>query len=272
VCTAGTNPGRYREDGREVNVPGPELFAHRHRVVVEGLGELEAYPNRDSLGYIDLYGLSGIETMFRGTFRYPGWCETLKKIVDLGLLDETPATYPARTTFAQFVGGFLRSAGTGDLRADLAGQLELEPRSVILDRFEWLGLLSDDPLPMTEAQTTPLDILAARLLEKMPYRPGERDMIVLCHTFTGRFPSGADEEITSTLIEYGRPNGDSAMARTVSLPAAVGAKLLLTGVIDRPGVHIPVSPDIYNPVLDELAEMGIRCVERTKPLDGGGAP
>ncbi len=269
VCTAGKNPGRYRENGRQVEVPGPELFGHTHMVNVEGMGELEAYPNRDSLGYIDVYGLEGVETMFRGTFRYPGWCETLKKIVDLGLLEETPTTYPGGMTFAQFTAGLLKTGGTGNLRADLASQFGLEAGSAVLDRFEWLGLLSDDPLPITDQETTPLDILSARLLEKMPYRPGERDMIVLCHYFIAKFPSGAGEEITSTLIDYGQPNGDSSMARTVSLPAAVGARMILTGAINKPGVHIPVSKDIYNPVLDELAEMGIKCVERTKALGSG---
>ena len=56
------------------------------------------------------------------------------------------------------------------------------------------------------------------------------------------------------------------MARTVSLPAAVAARLIVTGQVVVPGVHIPVTPQIYNPVLDELAAMDIRCVEKTLPL------
>ena len=266
VCTAGKNPGRFRENGKQVDIPGPELFTCVHPMHVEGIGELEAYPNRDSLGYIDLYGLEGIDTMFRGTFRYPGWCETLKKIVDLGLLEETPVTYPAGTTYAQFTARFLKSPPTGDLRKDLAGQLGLETASPILDRLEWLGLFSDEQIAITEKETTPLDVLAALMLLKMPYKPGERDMIVLCHYFIAKFPSGEGERITSTMIDYGRPDGDSSMARTVSLPAAIGAKLILTGKITKPGVHIPVTKDIYNPVLDELAAMDIRCVEKTEPL------
>ena len=132
------------------------------------------------------------------------------------------------------------------------------------DRIEWLGLFSDEPLPITGRETTALDILAARMNEKMPYRPGERDMIVLMHKFVANFPGKPDEHITSTLIDYGQPNGDSSMARTVSLPAAVGTKLILTGRINETGVHIPVKPEIYNPVLDELAKMDIRCIEKTK--------
>ncbi len=263
VCTAGKNTGRYRENGKEINVPGPDLFLHHHTVEVEGLGEMEAYPNRDSLGYLELYGLEDINTMFRGTFRYQGWCDCLKKVVDLGMLDETPVTYPAGTTFAQWTAGLMKKTPSGDLRKELALHLGLDETSDVLDRFEWLGLLSDEPLPIVDTETTPLDILAARMDQKMKYAPGERDMIALCHYFTAKFPNGAEERITSTLIDYGRPDGDSSMARTVSLPAAIGAALILKGAIRMTGVHIPVAKDIYNPVLDELANLDIRCVEKT---------
>ena len=266
VCTAGKNPGRYREHGKVVDIPGPELFAHTHRMQVEGIGELEAYTNRDCLGYIELYGLEGIDTMFRGTFRYVGWCETLKKIVELGLLDETPVTYPAGTTYAQYMAGFVKGKATGDVRKDVAAQVNLDPNSPVLDRLEWLGLFSDEVIAITEKETTPLDVLGARMEQKMPYRPGERDMIALCHYFVAKFPNAADERITSTMIDYGQPDGDSAMARTVSLPAAIGARMILTGKIMIPGVHIPVTPEIYNPVLDELATLDITCVEKTTPM------
>ena len=264
VCTAGKNPGRFREDGKQVDVPGPELFTCVHPVEVEGIGQLEAYPNRDSLGYIDLYGLEGIETMFRGTFRYQGWCETLKKVVDLGLLEETPVTYPAGTTYGQFMAGFLKSSPTGDVRKDMASQLDLDPGSPILDRLEWLGLFSDETIAITEQETTPLDVLCARMAQTMPYKPGERDMIALCHYFVAKFPASPDERITSTMIDFGQPGGDSSMARTVSLPAAIATKLILTGKIMKPGVHIPVTKDIYNPVLDELTTLDIKFVERTE--------
>jgi len=267
VCTAGKNSARYRIDGKTVEIPGPELFADNgHGMEVEGIGYLEGYPNRDSLGYIDLYGLTGIDTMFRGTFRYPGWCETLKKVVELGLLDETPTTYPRGTTFGKFLRGFVGDGSGGNLRDRLAARLRLDKDSAVLDRFDWLGLFSDDEIEPAGTPTTPLDVLAARMQRKMPYKRGERDMIVLCHDFHVRYPSGPDEHVTSTMIDFGRPNGDSSMARTVSLPAAVAAKLIVTGVLKSPGVHIPVVPEIYNPVLDELAKMDIRCVERTEKI------
>ncbi|MBU0717704.1 MAG: saccharopine dehydrogenase NADP-binding domain-containing protein [Planctomycetes bacterium] len=266
VCTAGKNAAKFRENGKKVEVPGPELFACNHRMNIEGVGELEAYPNRDSLGYLDVYGLRDVDTMFRGTFRYIGWCDTLKKVVDLGMLDETPTTYPAGTTYAQYMSRFLTSKSSGDVRKAIAKQCGLDVASPVLDRFEWLGLFSDEPITITGKETTPLDILGARMERMMAYKPGERDMIVLCHFFAAEFDSAPNERITSTMIDYGQPNGDSSMARTVSLPAAIGAKMILTGEIMMPGVHIPVVKEIYNPVLDELATMDIRCVEKTELL------
>jgi saccharopine dehydrogenase (NADP+, L-glutamate forming)/spermidine synthase len=264
VCTAGKNSALFLKDGKEVRIPGPDLFTQTEPVEVEGVGSLVGYPNRDSLGYMDLYGLRGIETMFRGTLRYPGWCETLKKVVDLGLLDETPITYPAGTTFAQYTGKLLKKPATGNLRKDVAAQLNLPEKSPILDRFEWLGLFSSEPIPVTGKPTTVLDILALRMADKMAYAKGERDLLVMQHQFIARFPDGKQEHITSTMVDYGEPNGDTSMARTVTLPAAIGTRMILTGRIHKPGVHIPVTPDIYNPVLDELATLNIKCVEKTK--------
>jgi hypothetical protein len=54
---------------------------------------------------------------------------------------------------------------------------------------------------------------------------GDVDMCVLFHEFTAEFPDGHWEYITSTLIDYGIPNGDTAIARTVALPAAIGARI-----------------------------------------------
>ena len=125
--------------------------------------------------------------------------------------------------------------------------------------LEWLGLLDD---VLVSNKTTLLDILADQMLLRMGYRDGERDLVVLVHEFVAAYPDHR-EHITSTLIDYGEPGGDTAMARTVGLPAAIGARLILEGKINLTGVHIPVLPEIYEPVLEELEQLGIVCVERT---------
>ncbi|MCK4452300.1 MAG: saccharopine dehydrogenase, partial [Anaerolineae bacterium] len=134
--------------------------------------------------------------------------------------------------------------------------------SGVMMALEWLGLLSDAPVP---DKTTLLDILADQMLPKMLYREGERDMLILVHEFVAAYPDRR-EFITSTLIDFGVPDGDTSMSRTVGLPAAIGARLILEGEINLTGVHVPVLPEIYEPVLGELERMGIACVEKTEAL------
>lgn len=262
VLLAGRNDARYLEDGRVVEVPNRRLFATRHPVPVEGVGVLEAYPNRDSLPYIQLYGIPEARTMYRGTLRYPGWCETWQKFVELGLLDLTEREDLAGMTYRQLLAQLIGRPQTPDLRRDLAVHLDLPEDSPVLDRFEWLGLLSDDPLP---PQRTILDVLAVRMQEKLQYAPGERDMVVLLHDFVAEYPDRR-ERIRSWLVDFGIPHGDTAMARTVGLPAAIATRLILQGVIQLTGVHIPVLPEIYRPVLAELEERGIRVEEQVERL------
>jgi len=259
VLLAGRNDARYLEDGQVVEIPNRRLFATRHTVPVEGVGDLEAYPNRDSLPYIQLYGIPEARTMYRGTLRYPGWCETWQKFVELGLLDLTEREDLAGMTCRQLLAHLISRPETSDLRRDLAVHLNIPVDSPILDRFEWLGLFRDDPLP---PERTILDVLAVRMQEKLQYAPGERDMVVLLHDFVAEYPDRR-ERIRSWLVDFGIPYGDTAMARTVGLPAAIATRLILQGVIRLTGVHIPVLPEIYGPVLAELEERGIRVQETT---------
>jgi saccharopine dehydrogenase-like NADP-dependent oxidoreductase len=256
VLLAGRNPARYLDSGKLVDIQGPELFDHHWPMKqIPEAEDFEAYPNRDAVPYKELYGLDHAHTVFRGTLRYPGWCRTLKMVADLGLLEEKPL---AGETWA----GLMRTlvGGTGDLATEVAARFAIPVDDDPIRRFEWLGLFSETPLP---AADTIVDALTALMLEKMPYAEGERDMIVLYHEFIGAF-DGEVEHITSTMIDFGIPGGFTSMARTVSLPCAIGVRLILEGEVSEPGVHVPVRPEWYEPILDELETMNIKCVERTR--------
>jgi len=263
VLAAGRNAARWIEDGRIVDVPGEELFTRVAPYDVPEVGLLEVYPNRDATAYVATYGIEGVRTMFRGTLRYPGWCETLHAVSRLGLLDDAPRRWRAGTTYEEFMEAFALQ-GAGPVAERVAARLGLPAEGAVMKRLFWAGLFSDRPLGSTKM--APIDALCDRLAESMAYGEDERDMIVLRHEFGIVDPDGRPGTRVSTLVAFGEPGGDSAMARTVSLPAAVAARLILDGRIASTGVRIPVDPQIYEPVLDALEPMGIVFREtRTAP-------
>jgi saccharopine dehydrogenase (NADP+, L-glutamate forming) len=266
VLLASKNAARFRQDGQLVEIPGSDLFEHYWTVPVEVEGKLinfEGYPNRDSLPYAETYGITSTRTMFRGTLRNVGWCATIKKFVELGLLDEAERDDLAGLTCAQFLAKLVGKKSAADLKAGLAARLNIAPDSFIIGNMEWLGLLSDQPLPA--GPKSPVDIMTATMLSKMQYAPGERDMLILQHEFLAEYP-GRKEKITSTMIDFGIPHGDTSMNRAVGLPAAVGARLILEGKLTLAGVLVPVIPEVYEPVLEELQRLGIHFDEKTQVL------
>ena len=257
VLVAATNPGRYLRDGQIVEVPGDELFASPERVSVPGAGELEGYPNRDSLPYQELYGLEDVRTMFRGTLRNLGHCESWYHWVKLGLFDTAPRSDLAGLTYRTWIAGIV---GGEPAEEALARKRGIPADHPAITKLDWLGVFEDAPLPLSEGGN--VDVMAARMRERCAFGPDERDLIVLRHEFVIEPPKGV-RRVHSTLIDFGIPGGDSAMARTVSLPVAIATRLILQGEVTERGVIAPIKPAVYNPILDELDRLGIRCEETT---------
>jgi saccharopine dehydrogenase (NADP+, L-glutamate forming) len=258
VVLASRNSARFLENGKIVEIEGKDLFLNYKIEEIKGLGKFEVYPNRDSVPYKELYGLKDAQTVIRGTYRNLGWCDTLKKIVDLGLVDETPIPDLKKKTFKQIVAELIGSADTQRVKEETAKKLGLAIDSEIIKRFEWLGLFSDDPVGDFDNR---LDVLSGRLQEKLFFKPGEKDMLILRHRFEVKNKDKSKDLITSTLIDFGIPNGDSSMARTVSLPMAIGTRLIAEDKIALRGVLAPVNSEIYEPVLRELATLNIAMKE-----------
>jgi len=256
VILASRNPAKFLWKGELKDIPGVDLFNENHQLTVDGM-DFEAYPNRDSMPYQDLYGLQDVHTMFRGTLRNQGWCKTLKTLVDIGYLDLEEKSFKA-TTYEELFREVTNSPD-GSIRKVASDVTGLPEDHFVLDRLEWIGLFSQDALP--ENTNTVLDFFVFKCLEKLQFEPGERDLIVLHHIFDVEI-NGEQKVMTSTLVDYGIPDGQSAMARTVSLPAAIATRMILQGKINLTGVHIPIQPEVYTPVLNELENMNICCIEK----------
>jgi saccharopine dehydrogenase-like NADP-dependent oxidoreductase len=260
VILASRNSARYLEEGREVSVTGVELFADCGTICIPDAGEFEYYPNRDSLPYVETYGLRNVETMFRATLRYAGWCRTLLVLSRLGFIGDEVQRCEG-LSYREFSARIL-GVDAAEVKSAFAARAGVPEDSPVVARMEWLGFFGDEPVPEVEA--APLDVLAERLAMMCPYAEGERDMVVLHHEFVVDY-GGRRERVTSTLTAFGEPGGESAMSRTVALPAAIAVRLILEGKIELTGVQIPVLPEIYEPVLAELGGFGIKAVERTGP-------
>jgi saccharopine dehydrogenase-like NADP-dependent oxidoreductase len=195
--------------------------------------------------------------MFRGTFRYKGWCETLDAMKGLNMLDDAPKDYSSMS-YSDFLA---ERAGTTtlNLRKDIPAKLGISEDSITMKAFSWLGFFSDEMMSYNE--TTPFEITSDRMISRMPLGENERDMVAMQHIFLASYPDGKREVIKSSLINFGSPASNTAIARTVALPAAIAVKLILEKKLILKGVYRPVVPEIYNPVLVELKTLGIEMKE-----------
>lgn len=260
VLLASKNPSKWLEGGQIREYPGEQLFENYTIVDVPGVGAFENYPNRDSVPYKDIYGLKDAHTVYRGTFRMSGWCETMRNVVALDWLGEEPLEGFSGTTFADVTRHLIGASPDADVERATIDFLGLKPYATVIKRLGWLGLFSDKPLPAD--RNTPIDYLNVISLERMELGEGERDMVVMFHEFLASYPDGKEQRITSTFLDFGIPDGDTSIARTVGLPAAIGVKMILQGSITEPGVHVPVTKNVYEPIMVELETVGIKFIER----------
>jgi len=263
VMLAANNPGRYLKDGKIIEIPADELFQHYWLIDIPNAGICEAYVNRDALPYMELYNIPDATSMYRGTLRFIGHCESWDCFKKIGLLDQERRYDFSQLPPSAVIADLIKSNGS-NLWLDVASFLKIPYYAATLHKMNWLGLFSNDLLPLNTCSV--FDMFAHILQQKLVFTPGEVDLLIQHHEFIAQYPDGKMEKITSTMVDKGIPNGDSSMSRTVSLPAAIATKLILNGVITMSGVHIPVLPEIYEPVLAELNELDIKFIHQHRTL------
>ncbi|KAI5481105.1 alpha-aminoadipic semialdehyde synthase [Pseudohyphozyma bogoriensis] len=274
VLTAALNDAKFRVNSKEVSIPGKDLLrsSFSNVPIIKGFN-FEGVANRNSVGYLEEYGLpADLPTILRGTLRYPTFANTVDAFKRIGLLDQTVLSERLeRWEDLTDVCLGLKSPKVQERTNALRSKAEVDGAALdtLIDTLESLSLIpsatpaSTNSLPaLPSTPQSPIDLLSTLLAHHLRYESGEKDAVILHHELGTVSPDGEDQLFTSTLVQYGVPNGDSAMATTVGVPIALGALLCLDGKIKSRGIVSPSSEEVWRPLLEELEAQGIQLVEK----------
>ena len=244
-------------------IPYNRLFGRLDHLSVDGYGTFYGYANRDSLSYRSTYGLENIPTIFRGTLRRPGYCQAWNVFIELGMTDDSYKMGNTKEmTPRKFMNAFLPFNPTQTVEEKFKEFLGVG-REHLYDKFEWLGVFEQEPLINLE-DASPAQILQKILVDKLSLEDGDKDMLVMIHEFEYDL-NDTQYKITSSMVNIGEDKVYTSMSNTVGLPAAICAKMILNGQLKTTGVTLPVSKDIYEPILEELEEYDI-CFKEVESI------
>ncbi len=255
VVLAGQGVVKFIQEGRYKFIPYHRLFRRTEIVHIPKYGEFEGYANRDSLQYLDVYNLRGIKTLYRGTFRRPGFSKAWNIFVQLGATDDSFQMEDVETmTHRQFINSFLSYNPHDSVELKLAHYLNLDMQGEIMHKLKWVGIFSDELVGLKEG--TPAQILEAILRKKWTLSSQDKDMIVMWHKFNyiDKNNNNRETEIHSSIVTMGENTTHTAMSKTVGLPLGIASKLILEGKVKSRGVIIPIVKELYEPILTELSE------------------
>lgn len=259
VVVAGQCTTQYLQDGELKFIPYNRLFKQKDVIEVEGYGRFDAYFNRDSISYIDVYGIQSVKTMVRGTLRQLGYCDAWQVFVKLGLTDDTSKIYHTdKLTYTSLIEAFLPPE-KGTLKERLRNFIGKDWSEQIETMLDYLEIFSNKKIMLREG--TPAQLLQALLEEKWKLKAGDKDMVVMQHQFEYR-EANKTKRINSSLVVIGKNENHTAMALTVGLPLAITVKNFLIQKFTLSGVQTPVKKEIYEPLLKELEEQGIAFSEK----------
>ncbi|MGB0916775.1 MAG: saccharopine dehydrogenase family protein [Flavobacteriales bacterium] len=252
---------KFIHNGKYKYIPYHRVFRRTEYINIEGHGEFEGYANRDSLSYREVYGLEDVKTLYRGTLRKPGYSRSWNAFVQLGMTDDSYVMEGSETmTNRDFVNAFLPYSSTDSVELKLRAGLKLDQDDRLIDKLRWLGLFEDTVIGLKDA--TPAQMLQHILEKKWSMKPEDKDMIVMWHKI-GFVKDGQKFVTESSMVVKGDDEHNTSMAKTVGLPLAIATRMILENRITERGVLLPLSKDVYAPVLEELSNNGISFKEKT---------
>ena len=257
----------FIQEGKYKYIPYHRLFRRTEFLNVEGYGRFEGYANRNSLKYREAYGLQDVLTIYRGTIRRVGFSKAWNMFVQLGMTDDSYRLQETENmSYREFVNLFLPYSPTDTVELKLRHNLNIDQDDVMWDKLVELDIFNPNKkIGLTNA--TPAECLQKILMDKWTLEPNDKDMIVMYHKF-GYELNGSKKQIDSNMVITGDDQTYTAMAKTVGLPVAIATLKILNGEITNPGVQLPITKEVYEPILKELEEFGIVFNEYEKDYIG----
>lgn len=258
---------QFIQEGTYKYIPYHKLFRRTEFFEVEGYGKFEGYANRDSLKYRDAYGLSDALTLYRGTMRRVGFSKAWNMFVQLGMTDDSYTVEDSEDmTYREFVNLFLPYSPTDSVELKLRHYLKIDQDDIMWEKLLDLNLFNAKKTIQLK-NATPAQILQKILEDSWTLDEGDKDMIVMYHKF-GYELNGKKRQIDSHMVALGKNQTHTAMAKTVGLPVAMATLLILNKKITTPGVQIPLTKEVYEPILKELETYDIVFKEFEVPYLG----
>lgn len=258
---------KFLQESKYKYIPYNRLFRRTEFLEVEGYGRFEAYANRDSLKYQSVYGLNNVKTLYRGTMRRVGFSRAWNMFVQLGMTDDSYTIDDSENmSYRDFVNTFLPYSPTDSVELKFRHNLKIDQDDIVWDKLEELDIFSSSKKVVLK-KATPAQILQKILMDTWTLKKEDKDMIVMYHKF-GYELHGKMHQIDATMVTIGQDQTYTAMAKTVGLPVAMATLAILNGKIKTPGVQIPISKEVYVPILKELETNGIVFSEKEVPYLG----
>ena len=252
---------KFLREGNFKYIPYHLLFRRTEFLEVEGYGRFEAYANRDSLKYQNVYGLETIKTLYRGTIRRVGFSRAWQIFVILGMTDDSYTIADSENmSYRDFVNSFLPYSPTDSVELKLRYNLKIDQDDIIWEKLEELDIFNADK-KVGLKNATPAQILQKILLDSWSLSPKDKDMIVMYHKF-GYELNGKKHQIDATMVCTGDDQTYTAMAKTVGLPVGIATLAILNNKIQSYGVQIPTKKELYGPILSELEDFGVIFKEK----------
>ena len=258
---------KFIQEGSYKYIPYHKLFRRTEFLDIEGYGKFEAYANRDSLWYREAYGLQNVLTLYRGTMRRVGFSKAWNIFVQMGMTDDGYTIENSKgMSYREFVNLFLPYSPTDSVELKLRHYLKIDQDDIMWEKLIELDLFSGSKT-ITLDNATPAQALQQILEESWTLGTQEKDMIVMYHKF-GYELNGVKKQLDANMVVLGENRTHTAMAKTVGLPVAMATLNILNKKISTPGVQIPISKEVYEPILKELESYGITFNEFQVPYLG----